>query len=382
MTRTLCAESIRRPPVTRQANAPGCMSDRRHLPALDGLRGAAIMMVIAEHAGVFPHGWVGVDLFFVLSGFLITGILVRAKERPHYYKNFFARRALRVFPAAFAYIALLCILVPVFKGRPLPDHQGWLWTYTTNIAVAWPAGAGFLAVPRYSGHLWSLAVEEHFYLVWPIVVRTCSIQRLRQVCVWGIVVAFVLRLAQHLLHIPGLASYVFTPMRMDTLFSGALLAISPEAWSGRLRRAVDLGGPAVALCAIAILVTHGAHAGLVETFGYSLIAFGATWVVRSAIMPGWFARMLESRPLVLAGRYSYAAYLGHFIVVWAVKKYLYLEGWPLALVAGASTFVCAAVSWQIFESPILSLKRYFPEPRPLVPLQSAPAASSPHVLDV
>ena len=157
-----------------------------HLPGLDGVRGLAILMVMAVHfvGDATPHnlaervavklgnyGVLGVDLFFVLSGFLITGLLLDAKGDPHYFRNFYARRTLRIFPLYYAVLALLLLVLPRVIALPLAldesrMHQAWLWTYTANFFIAAKAS---WALP-YVSHFWSLAIEEHFYLVWPLVV--------------------------------------------------------------------------------------------------------------------------------------------------------------------------------------------------------------------
>jgi peptidoglycan/LPS O-acetylase OafA/YrhL len=168
--------------------------------ALDGLRGFAILMVLFVHfiGDATPHtaveralvklanyGIWGVDLFFVLSGFLITGILHDAKSSPHYFRDFYVRRTLRIFPLYYSALALLFGVLPVLPvAYPAglaesARHQAWLWCYVTNVYLA---RAGAWALP-YVSHFWSLAVEEHFYLLWPIVVLTSTRAALLRICV-------------------------------------------------------------------------------------------------------------------------------------------------------------------------------------------------------
>src|SRR5262245_35087776 len=171
-----------------------------HQPGLDGVRGVAILMVMAIHfvgdstartlgqtllVKAAGYGLLGVDLFFVLSGFLITGILLDAKNRPHYFRNFYALRTLRIFPLYYAVLAVLLLLIPaVTTLSPLleqaREQQGWLWTYTTNFYVAYTSSWRSLT---YVTHFWSLASEEHFYLVWPLVVFALRRKALERVCV-------------------------------------------------------------------------------------------------------------------------------------------------------------------------------------------------------
>src|SRR5262245_13745 len=178
---------------------PALGTDR--VPALDGLRGLAILPVMLTHfvsdgdlspvskvdeivSATLTLGWVGVELFFVLSGFLITGILLDSRGAPHYFRNFYIRRTLRIFPLYYGFLALWLGVLPLFYKWPndvlkvvsIPVSPVWSWAYLTNIVQAlhddWRAG------PPYTTHFWSLAIEEQFYLVWPTVVFLFSRRRL------------------------------------------------------------------------------------------------------------------------------------------------------------------------------------------------------------
>ncbi|MBD0321145.1 MAG: acyltransferase, partial [Gemmatimonadetes bacterium] len=154
---------------------------RGHLPALDGLRGVAVALVVLLHFTLFVPagpvesffsrgvgtGWMGVDLFFVLSGFLITGILYDSRDSPAYFRNFYARRSLRIFPLYYAYLfAIFAVLPRVQAGAAGPAEESariWVWTYLSNVLFA---RGGWEVMPGHTTHLWSLAVEEQFYLLW------------------------------------------------------------------------------------------------------------------------------------------------------------------------------------------------------------------------
>ncbi|HLL88149.1 MAG TPA: acyltransferase, partial [Tepidisphaeraceae bacterium] len=177
---------------------------RTHYPALDGLRGLAILLVMVSHYVAPPAGggrwglvfrraadagWVGVDLFFALSGFLITGILLDAKGKPGFFRNFFARRTLRVFPLYYGVLFVVCVLLPALGLLKLgvPLSQRWLWLYATNLfpLLRSADGAGFFFPNSWDlqfGHFWSLAVEEHFYLAWPLVVYALGRRPLMVTC--------------------------------------------------------------------------------------------------------------------------------------------------------------------------------------------------------
>ena len=222
--------------------APG----RVRYPALDGLRGAAILMVMACHyamqvpgKGVFARGaqavalkgWAGVDLFFVLSGFLITGILYDAKGQSHYFRNFYARRTLRIFPLYYGILVVELLILLVIKfGFPhawlhlhnpqkLWAAMPWLWTYTTNIGQSF-----FHLHTVLEGHFWSLAVEEQFYLVWPLLVFLLPWHGLIKACAALVVTAFLVRAALAA-NASSFAAYSLTPCQFDALGLGALAAL-------------------------------------------------------------------------------------------------------------------------------------------------------------
>ena len=214
---------------------------RPHLPVLDGIRGCAILLVMATHlaGGVVPAnrfdaivlgalrgGWIGVDLFFVLSGFLITGILLDSQGGPRYYVAFFARRALRILPLYWLFLAILACNA-WFVGGPrewaaLMLSMPWHLAYLTNVLVAI---GGWGAAAFQTGHLWSLAVEEQFYLTWPFLVSGIAARRLRG---WMGRLLLYLPMVRGLALVGGLfaaAVHVLTPLRADSLGAGALLAL-------------------------------------------------------------------------------------------------------------------------------------------------------------
>ena len=193
----------------------------KHILALDGLRGMAILGVILFHAAVeyapstlsgkalgavFNVGWGGVDLFFVLSGFLITGILLETRGTAGFFRNFYARRTLRIFPLYYGVLFVIFVVLPHYRPFDTPGlqtiarNQGWFWTYLTNF--------GFIVHGSVFGnsdwlllnHFWSLAVEEQFYLVWPLLVYLLSGRSLRVICVFLFVEALFLRSGLAVMH--------------------------------------------------------------------------------------------------------------------------------------------------------------------------------------
>src|SRR3954464_13470573 len=178
------------------------MQRDKNIPALDGLRGLAIILVLLFHftpegGGSTPIGhmmrwvsqlgWCGVDLFFVLSGFLITGILFDARGSANYFKNFYMRRVLRIFPLYYGVLIVVFLVVPIFKTMTAQDlqlmqNQHWLWLYAANIPPAisneWTLMNQWVRL----SHFWSLAIEEHFYLLWPAVVYFFSRKTVMKIC--------------------------------------------------------------------------------------------------------------------------------------------------------------------------------------------------------
>src|SRR2546425_904777 len=176
------------------------------VPVLDGLRGLAIILVFLAHAireplqpgtasidvalrAIAYTGWIGVDLFFVLSGFLISGILLDTRGQPRWWPNFIVRRALRIFPLYYGALTVLFVFLPWLVRWSNPDfvtlqaNQRWYWTYTVNLLAALTDGRG---TPLYTSHLWSLSIEEQFYLIWPFFVWVCRPRTLLRVAARGV----------------------------------------------------------------------------------------------------------------------------------------------------------------------------------------------------
>jgi len=391
---------------SQRAPAPGA-----HVPALDGLRGVAVLLVLAFHfahidgeggaveralLGATRAGWAGVDLFFVLSGFLITGILLDARGGRGYFRAFYLRRVLRIFPLYYAYLAVLFFVLPAFF--PLIDvrreTQGWLWTYLGNVLFA--REGGFHASP-FTGHFWSLAVEEQFYLLWPLLVWWLPRRRLAAVCLGLVAGAFALRFAIHRTTFNATAAYVLTPARMDALAVGALVAIAlrEPAWWPRVRRLAPwvLGLSAAAVAAV--WVGQGGLFGgdpVVQVWAFGPLAAGFGAVLVLAVGAGSAAplsRALGRPALRTAGKYSYGLYVLHYPIflaleaagitsaVLAARLGGRLAGIAaFAAIAGAVTFAGAFLSWHGLEKRFLRWKDLVPYGRADVD-HGAPGALAP-----
>ena len=371
--------------------------ERGHILALDGLRGIAILLVVFSHfvsnlqltaTGVayvpiaLAHaGWAGVDLFFVLSGFLITGILVDARGSPSYYRAFYARRALRILPAYYGFLLVIFVLLPLLDVTGgsnymlARQHQGWYWLHLTNLMMAIGEIPGKGPYPQTL--FWSLAVEEQFYFAWPAIVALCSPTTLRRVCIAGLIGCIALRIIGTLSGMTGLAVSVLPFTRGDTLFAGGLLAIEYRRGGlGRFVGASRVASIVAALILAALLVFYGQldyHDAGTAMFGsIAIMLLGASGVVLGISRESAFAKTLRSGFLRFFGRYSYAIYIVHTAVLAALDHYRPFAGLPavggFALPAQTAWFLVycgistaiAFLSWHVVEKHFLRLKRLFP----------------------
>jgi peptidoglycan/LPS O-acetylase OafA/YrhL len=365
----------------------------RHMPALDGLRGAAIVLVVACHAALMSRsdvhsrlghlidlimgaGWIGVDLFFVLSGFLITGILLATKESPAYYKSFFARRLLRIFPLYYLFIAFT-----VWRNHALytrADVASLMFFYY-NWRAVWLGHA----LPNVNS-LWSLAVEEQFYLVWPTIILFVNRKAVIRISLIGILIALLLRLWILPQATTFQSAYYMTPARMDALLVGALLAIwhsNPREWKQvqRLatRAAVFSGALILAIAVWArhfydfVITPNGlSHSSFIVLGpGCSLLAifFGA--LIVKCTGQGRLFRTFNWWPFRRIGKFSYGMYMVHWPLLMIIQKRVMAKLGPLPNDGAAilcfflllgSSFAAAWLSFHLFEKHFLRLKRRFP----------------------
>jgi peptidoglycan/LPS O-acetylase OafA/YrhL len=372
--------------------------ERGHILALDGLRGIAILLVVACHfqsnlgisadGGAWPlvavahAGWMGVDLFFVLSGFLITGILVDARGSDSYFSAFYARRALRILPVYYGFLFVIFVVLPLLhlgagdNYMLARQHQVWYWLHTTNIMMAIDELPGRGPYP--STLFWSLAVEEQFYFIWPAIVALCSPRMLRRVCIAGVIGCIVLRIVGGLTGVSGLALSVLPFTRGDTLFIGGLLAIEYRgAGLERYRKAAKIAVIASVIVFIALIGIYGQldydDRGTAMFGSIAIMALGASaLIIGTTSTESRFARSLRSGFLRFFGRYSYALYVVHTAVLAGLNHYYpfrslgTLAEYALpAQTAWALTYVglsvgVAMLSWNLVEKHFLRLKRFFP----------------------
>jgi peptidoglycan/LPS O-acetylase OafA/YrhL len=370
-----------------------------HLPELDGIRGLAILCVLLSHGtgltGLFrtvSHSsledffayflvplWGGVDLFFVLSGFLITSILLRTKRNANYFQSFYARRALRILPIYYLSLSS-CLLFGHFSttiGNLLPQWNSWIAAYFFYIPN-WPY---FWHGQRLMGGLWgaywSLAVEEQFYIVWPFLVLLFSEKALFRLCLAGCIVALPLRLILSSLYFGGSFGLAqITTSRVDGLFLGGLISI----YMSQNRRPLSMKWILAFGCAGASILAYIgiAHASEFVSAGKWITTVGITgYALASACLvalsqhhPPRLQAILTSGALRSLGKYSYGIYVYHLLLFLPVAGYIRNHAIRFAhmafatkvlimLVEIAVIYCLAKLSYDHFEICFLRLKRLF-----------------------
>ena len=364
---------------------------RGHMPALDGWRGLAVLVVVLHNSSflwtyqhtlpdllvstLFGTGWVGVTLFFVLSGFLITGILLDTRSSPRYFRDFYLRRTFRIFPLYYVTLFIAFVVVAPLLGSPawvasVHRYQARYWGYFAN----WPQGGGIVGF----AHFWSLCVEEQFYLVWPLLLVVTGPRWFPRTAVAICAGAFVFR--WWFLASGGSPEWLYesTLPRCDALALGALLAYaarSPDWFHPLWRWRYHLFSAACMVVVAVTLRTRGfvAYDPLVEVVGQPAIAVVFAFPLFATVCPSNRAesrltRWMTAKWLRLLGKYSYAIYVIHMPLHTVLKG----VAAPIVNRAGswgsmALTFVyCATilvlstllaiVSWNLIEKRFLLLK--------------------------
>jgi peptidoglycan/LPS O-acetylase OafA/YrhL len=361
-----------------------------YIPQLDGLRALAILSVMVFHCAkrfrsvhlfwLADRGWCGVDLFFVLSGFLITGILLRSRGEKGYFRNFYARRALRIWPLYYVMLVVALVIVPIAVGHNAflrsyigqkSQWQFWIYAFfAQNLPL--PLHLNIRPNPLVAV-TWSLAIEEQFYLFWPVAVFFADSVRLLKVLVAVLVASPIIRLLAIHYGVEANTRYEFTIFRLDGLCVGCIIAIILHKgllsqrrlrWGGAAALATGLIGFMFFLPAPTLDVPLPAM-----VFTYISVAFGGLLCI-ALTTKSLLVRLLCAKPLASVGKISYCLYLLHQSVLMvlnssASRRYLKIEyGNPLrdmAVVAlsFAICYLIATASWYLFESRILKLKKYF-----------------------
>lgn len=369
-------------------NATGRTSQ---IPALDGVRGLALLFVLVFHSvEIWRHPdlgpvlniaqdaarslWFGVDLFFVLSGFLITRILLAARQADHYFARFYWRRSLRIFPAYFLYLALAFLFLAWQSGdiRELiqPAHLSY-WVYLQNWVISLRGYDSF----RPLSHLWSLAVEEQFYIVWPFLVLWLSPRKLLRITLLMLIAAILVRSYLVARDAYTVGTYVSTITRMDTLAAGAMLALVEQNATWRSWLARQASKFAVAGLSVMIAIMFWRHGYEIRDSAVRLVGFAANILFCAGLIATvafndgrvLLARLFSWRGLRWVGRRGYAGYLLHWPITLLAAHFIRLQGTSggraiilTLLIVLAATLVTAELSWHLYEKHWLSLKERFP----------------------
>ncbi|MBK8425663.1 MAG: acyltransferase [Lewinellaceae bacterium] len=363
------------------------------IPGLDGLRAIAFLIIFGFHTGYLPFGWMGVQIFFVFSGFLITGILLRMKANLSpggYFLKFYARRFFRIFPLYYFYLLLIFTAAtlmltisykPKFMGAVVNQIE-YAVLYVYNFYSAHQA----FNSSRLLDHLWSLSVEEQFYVFWPLLIFFVNEKHLKKLFLAGIIAGPVFRLAIFLIYQSGYVEAFRDPVSMPvyTLPFSHVDAFALGAYITRF--SIPNARKQLAYLSLAVplvgFITQFAVNGSFESFltlGYEVtlpIAYQYIWaytllnywfvvLIYCVVYEGLFVEILDWAPLNYLGKISYGLYIYHFPLIWLVgliREHGVSEetARPIILIGSfAATVIVASLSYYILERPFLKLKDRF-----------------------
>jgi peptidoglycan/LPS O-acetylase OafA/YrhL len=358
----------------------------KYLPRLDAIRGTAIVLVMLFHFGYFAPGWVGVQLFFVLSGFLITRILLESRG-PRLGGNlsrFYWRRSLRILPVLVVLMSASAVLY-LTSGFPESFRRDWPWlvSFLANFARLRDTDLGHFHV-----HMWSLAVEEQFYLVWPFALFLLSERNIKRFVIALLVLTPVLRFVifYQYMHTgaeaeaAGIAVYVLPFTQFDAFAAGAALSLWPGEMARGIEKKLLLTTALTAVCgAFALAWSHLIDGGaffaslgypmfLVPVYGYvwgySLLNLLFLWVITATTLSHRWTDPLAIKPLEGLGKISYGIYVYHLPMLVIADHYIFsrIAGPSAALRFGffviwlVAVVAVASLSFRYIEAPLLRLK--------------------------
>lgn len=331
------------------------------LERLDGLRTIAVGLVILLHHSYAPLGGVGVDLFFVLSGYLITGILRRSRDKERFWGPFYLKRATRILPPVLLLIPIVFVLTRHGKVSSALEYLFFLG----GLDIIGKNSLPILA------NLWSLAVEEHFYLLWPFAIRFLPKAKLKGILLAILIVEPILRLlAVRYAHNPSQVTYFLTPFRLDGLALGSLLAVLLEEWQWEAR--IKRWSPVLAVSAGALYVglylafparfNPDSNSALFCGFSYTIISLAMVGLIAYVLLhpEALLSRVLSWRPIVWLGTISYGLYLFGGIIGTIMGKVLHTPSYPIPVALHHKMFfydvpLIILVSWisfKFYEHPI------------------------------
>lgn len=361
---------------------------------LDGLRAIAFLLVFALHTGHLQIGWIGVQFFFVLSGFLITGILLDMKKtlKPgEYFRKFYGRRFLRIFPLYYFYLLLMAVVTTVLISIPFRPNYMQIFLDQVWYAVGYVYDFFFSTIffqqSHFLDHFWSLSVEEQFYIFWPLLILLVPEKWSKRLFLAFVVLGPLFRLVFHFVYFSGvfrffstdvaLAVYPLPFSHVDAFAFGAYISrhsiLKAKGQFFALLGLIPLIGFAtqyIATGKLGSLSAIGYPLLMPEAYqyvwGYSLLNYFFALTIQIVARDGMFTRFLDWSPMQYLGKISYGLYVYHFPVVWFSGIFFGrssedLSLYPLSIIiAFAGTLLIASISYHFMEKPILNLKdRYF-----------------------
>ncbi|MCW3117047.1 MAG: hypothetical protein JWM28_1129 [Chitinophagaceae bacterium] len=356
-------------------------NSKPYYPALDGLRGLAILLVVLYHNFAFlpflNYGWLGVDLFFVISGFLITQILMDTRNARNYFKNFYARRILRIFPLYYFFLFLFLIILPSFRGFPLDmsyyqKNQFWFWTYLQN----WTLIFRYNEKSNALNHFWSLAVEEQYYLIWPFIIVLFKKPKTLLIFCFGLLAGVIMARLYIWNHKTLFPSYqwLFLFTRIDGILIGSILALVYYINQNILRKYSTFLILLLASLNFAVYFIdkeQGFPIWPIAGFTTFSVIF-ALLVYETITKENRIINLiLNNSVLRFFGKYSYGFYIFHWPVFLLAKPYTdkltskltpATGHWYLlssAIMATLAGLIAAIISFHAFEKHFLKLKKFF-----------------------
>jgi len=341
---------------------------------LDGVRALAVLMVMFFHffqsGEIAQHTWqglqkisifgqTGVTLFFILSGFLITRILLATKNAGNYFSSFYIRRTLRIFPLYYLYLLLFYFLFPSITGQSVVPFslQVYNWVYLQDFAQTFKW--------KFSGpdHFWSLAVEEHFYLFWPFLIYFFDKRKIIISIFLLIAVSFLVRI--YLLS-EQYEVYYFTFSRMDDLALGSLLAIlevEKKLDSSKSGRFIFLFAGVLVPTILMWTIFSGAHNTLIQVIKFNLISlvyFSLIGCIISVKESSWVKKLFKINPLLYTGKISYGLYVYHPACFWLFSLFIKTNSILFNFFGSfAFAYLTATLSYYLIEQKFLGMKKYF-----------------------
>lgn len=379
------------------------------IKGLDGLRAIAFLLVFFYHITWIGFGWIGVQLFYVLSGFLITGLLTDMKSRLSggaYFIKFYGRRFLRIFPLYYFYLLVMWLVVDWmaaehFKPKYMSLFQDQFPYALTYIYNFYAASGLFERYTNFLTHLWSLAVEEQFYILWPLLIFLVPRAKYRTAFLSVIGLSVLFRLWISLWDpaaMPGFLTpdpmkviYFLPFSHLDAFALGALLTVAgiSKARAQFIFLLVFL--PLLGI--VTDVIASGTWLGIANlglplllpyayksVWGYTVLNYLFAVLMFGVARVGWFERLLEFRPIAYLGRISYGLYVYHFAIIWFVTVPFGVDSTaPLpffnAAIALLLTVAIASLSYHLLEKPLIDLKdRFFAVPPQPVELEDKPVS--------